>query len=561
MLEISELVERKFVDVIELQSDEWEIETDSGWQPLLNINKTISYENWKLTTENSYIESADNHIVFDENMNEVFVKDLDKDDLIQTKTGLQKVTSCVNTKQLESMYDVTVNDDNHRFYSNDILSHNTITSSGYLLWCASFTSDLTIMIAAHKFEFSKEVMTRIKYAYESVPDFLRPGVTEYNKQSVAFDNGSRIISQTTTPTTGRGFSIGIFFIDEFSYVAPSIQKDFYTSISPTLSTGGKIIVSSTPQSDEDQFANIWHDANKVVDANGDSIPNGLGINGFKAFRALWYEHPDRDAKWEAEARAELGDTRFLREHLCQFIIDSETLINPTKLNQLKGIEPIEKQGQVRWYRKPSKGNTYIVALDPSMGTGGDDAAIQILECNTLIQVGEWVNNKTSIEKQIELLQEITIYLVGITENNESVFYSVESNTIGEASLVAIRNIGEENIPGIFLSEPVKLGQSRKFRKGFNTTNTSKLIACAKLKNLIELDKLTITSKKLVSELKTFIAVENTYKAKVGETDNLVSAMLVCTRMLTLIQNYLPDLNDNEDDIDEDIPLPFLVDFY
>lgn len=316
MSKISELVERKFIDIIELDENEWEIETDTGWQLLLNINKTIPYENWKLTTENSFIESADNHIVFDENMNEVFVKDLHKDDLIQTKNGLQKVISCINTNQLESMYDVTLNDINHRFYSNDILSHNTITSSGYLLWCASFTSDLTIMIAAHKFEFAKEVMTRIKYAYESIPDFLRPGVTEYNKQSIAFDNGSRIISQTTTPTTGRGFSIGIFFVDEFSYVAPSIQKDFYTSISPTLSTGGRLIISSTPQSDEDQFANIWHDANKVVDANGDTIPNGLGINGFKAFKALWYEHPDRDAKWEAEARSELGDTRFLREHLC-----------------------------------------------------------------------------------------------------------------------------------------------------------------------------------------------------------------------------------------------------
>lgn len=292
---------------------------------------------------------------------------------------------------------------------------------------------------------------------------------------------------------------------------------------------------------------------------GDSV---LGKNGILILKEKIYNKKIEDVFDLTDVK---NGNRYLTNNIlssnCQFIIDSETLINPTKLNQLKGIEPIEKQGQVRWYRKPTKGNTYIVALDPSMGTGGNEAAIQILEANTLIQVGEWVNNKTSIEKQIELLQEITTYLVGITENNESVFYSLESNTVGEASLVAIRNISEENIPGIFLSEPVKLGQARKFRKGFNTTNTSKLIACAKLKNLIELDKLTITSKKLVSELKTFIAVDNTYKAKVGETDNLISAMLVVTRMLTLIQNYLPDLNEEKEDTDEDIPLPFIVDFY
>jgi len=434
------------------------------------------------------------------------------------------------------------------------------TITGYLLWCASFTSDLTVMIAAHKFSFATEVMVRIKYAYESIPDFLRAGVVEYNKQSITFDNGSRIISQTTTPTTGRGFSVGLFFVDEFSYVAPSIQEAFYTSISPTLSTGGKIIISSTPQSNEDKFANIWNEANKTVDANGDTIAGEVGINGFKAFKALWYEHPERDEKWEAEARADLGPEKFLREHLCEFIIDEETLINPFKLNQLQGIEPIEKQGQIRWYGRPIKDNTYLVALDPSFGTGGDPAAIQVIECETLKQIAEWTHNKTVIEKQVDLLKEITTQLVNVTPNDK-VFWSVENNNLGEAVLVTIRNIGEENIPGIFLSEPVKLGQSRKFRKGFCTTNSSKLTACAKLKKLIESDKLKIYSKKLISELKTFIAVENTYKAKTGETDDLVTSMLTNIRMLTLIQTYIPNLDEEKEESDEDIPLPFFVEHY
>jgi hypothetical protein len=437
----------------------------------------------------------------------------------------------------------------------------SVTAAGYLLWAAMFLSDQTILIAAHKLSGSKEIMTRIRFGYEACPDYLRAGITEYNKLALAFDNGSTIKAETTTETTSRGKSLSILYCDELAYVKKSIQTEFWTSCSMTISTGGKLFITSTPSSNEDLFATIWNGANKTQDEFGNDIPGGLGINGFKAFRAYWYEHPDRDDKWAAEQEQLIGKEKFQREMECEFIIDCETLIAPLRLNQLQGIEPIEKQGSIRWYSKPEKGNTYLVALDPSIGTGGDPAAIQILEAKTLKQIGEWTHNKTVIEKQVDLLKEITTYLVDVTEDTNKVFWSVENNTIGEAILVAIRNVGEENIPGIFLSEQVKLGQSRKFRKGFCTTNPTKLAACAKLKNLIESDRLKINSKKLVSELKTFIAIENTYKAKTGDTDDLVTAMLVIVRMMSALENYITDFKDDIEDSDEDIPLPFLVDFY
>jgi hypothetical protein len=434
----------------------------------------------------------------------------------------------------------------------------TTTVGGYLLWLAMFTSDQTILIAAHKYSFVTEIMSRIKYAYEFVPDFLRAGVIEYNKQSIAFDNGSRIIAQTTTQNTGKGFSVSTFFIDEMAAVNQNIQKEFWASVSPTLSTGGKVIISSTPLNNEDQFADIWNNANKTVDEFGNTIPNGLGVNQFKAFKAIWNQHPERDEQWAHAERVNIGEERFLREHECEFIIDSETLINPMVLNQLSGVEPSEVHGQVRWYGKPSKGNTYLVALDPSLGTGGDFAAIEIFEANTNKQIGEWCHNKTPIEGQVKLLTDITSYLTDITENEESVYYSCENNTLGEAILVAIRNVGEENIPGIFLSEPAKIGNVKKFRKGFNTTNSNKVATCAKLKSLVESQKIAFYSKKLISELKTFVSVENTFRAKVGESDNLVMAVVLMLRMLDLVKNYVPELSDTRDISEYAIPLPFIM---
>ena len=314
MPKLSEFVERKFVDNIDV--DGWEIETDTGWSPLTAINKTIPYEKWALNTEHNILEGADTHIVFDENMNEVFIKDLEIGNLIQTKFGLEKVKAITNTAQSENMFDVTVNDDNHRFYSNNILSHNTVTAAGYLLWSAMFKSDQTILIAAHKFSGASEIMSRIRFGYESVPDFIRAGITEYNKQSIVFDNGSRIIAQTTTETTGRGMSISILYSDEMSSVRPTIAREFWTSCSLTLSTGGKAIVTSTPNNSDDLFADIWHNANKTEDEYGNTIPNGLGVNGFRAITALWNEHPDRDELWAHEQRELVGDERFAREILC-----------------------------------------------------------------------------------------------------------------------------------------------------------------------------------------------------------------------------------------------------
>jgi hypothetical protein len=431
------------------------------------------------------------------------------------------------------------------------------SAAGYLLWYAMFIPDSTILIAAHKYTGSQEIMQRIRYAYESVPDFIRAGAVSYNKGSIDFDNGSRIISATTTENTGRGMSISLLYADEFAFVRPTIGREFWTSISPTLATGGKCIITSTPNSDEDQFATLWKGANKQFDEFGN--PTELGINGFKAFRSYWNEHPDRDETWAVQQRAQLGDERFRREMDCEFIIWDETLINPSFLIELDGLDPIERQGQVRWYKKPEPQYTYVVALDPSLGTGGDPAGIQIFELPTLKQVGEWQHNRTPIQQQVGILTEITKYLAETVPIN-NIYYSVENNTVGEAALISISEIGEENIKGIFLSEPKKMGGGRRYRKGFNTTNSSKISACAKLKNLIETRRMTVVSRPLISELKTFVAHGASYAAKPGETDDLVMSLILIVRMAQMLQSFDSQLDYTMKDSLEDIvePMPFFI---
>ena len=456
----------------------------------------------------------------------------------------------------------------HRFSVNMLGRQmgKTTTAVGYLLWYAMFVPDSTILIAAHKFAGAQEIMQRLRYAYELCPDHIRCGVTSYNKQSIEFDNGSRIMAQTTTETTGRGMSVSLLYCDEFAFVEPNIASEFWTSIAPTLSTGGKAIITSTPNSDEDQFALIWKEANKMFDDYGNETE--LGKNGFFPYMAIWNEHPDRDEKWAAEMRSQLGEERFRREHECEFIIFDETLISALTLTELKGIDPVVKMGQVRWYGKIKPQSTYIVAHDPSLGTGGNYSAIEIVELPSLKQIGEWQNNVTPIQQQVKILREICKYIESeqvAAGGSPNIYYSVENNTIGEAALVSINEMGEESIPGHFLSEPIKKGHVRRFRRGFNTTNVSKIAACAKLKQLIEQKRIEINSKPLISELKTYIAKGISFEAKVNETDDLVSAMLLAIRMIGMLGDWDPAVYERmiEDRglEDLDLPMPIFVNHF
>lgn len=449
---------------------------------------------------------------------------------------------------------------NHK-YSIALISRQmgkSTAAAAYLLWYAMFVPDQTILIAAHKYSGAQEIMQRIRFAYELLPDFIRAGVTAYNKGSLEFDNGSRIIAQATTENTGRGLSISLAYLDEFAFVRPSIAREFWTSLSPTLSTGGKCIITSTPNQDDDQFAQIWREANKTQDEFGNEKETGK--NGFKAYSADWTAHPDRDQSWADEEQGKIGEERFRREHLNEFIAFDETLVDSIKLTLLEAKDPYRKSGQVRWYKNIQKGKTYIAGLDPSLGTGGDNAAIQVYELPGMRQVAEWMHNKTPVQEQIRILRTILQEIQDEAGDSE-IYWSVENNTLGEAALVVIAEMGEDNIPGTFISQSKRAGSTKIHRKGFTTTNKSKLAACSKFKTWVETDKMEIASKALLRETKTFIARGNGYAAKDGETDDLVMASLLVVRIAQEVAQYdettYNELKDSFSDEEDLAPMPFV----
>lgn len=87
----------------------------------------------------------------------------------------------------------------------------TTCAIGYLLWYTQFVPESQILIAAHKYEGAQEIMNRYRFGYENLPDFIRAGVYSYNRNTIEYDNGSRIQATTTTENTGRGKSLSLIY--------------------------------------------------------------------------------------------------------------------------------------------------------------------------------------------------------------------------------------------------------------------------------------------------------------------------------------------------------------
>lgn len=312
MHKLSETVERKFIDSVDVF--DWEIDTDSGFVPITHVHKTVEYDVWRIETEDgSVLECADTHIVFDENLNEIFVKDcVPNKTKIMTRDGSHKV---VSVQQLsipaENMYDLSLDSIDKRFYSGNILSHNSTTTCGFILWYIIFQADKTVALLANKGETARELLGRVQLAYQHLPKWLQQGVKEWNKGSFELENNSRVIAAATSASSIRGYTISLLVIDEASFV--DNWDEFFTSVYPTISSGkdSKVVLVSTPNG-LNHFYSIWVNAKE-------------GRNGYNPIMVTWRSVPGRDEKWKQETLAGMNFDmeKFNQEMEC---VSGDTLV-------------------------------------------------------------------------------------------------------------------------------------------------------------------------------------------------------------------------------------------
>lgn len=574
-----------------------EIQTDSGWKPITSIHITQPYDIWQIKTEHGYeLECADNHIVFNAFYDEVFVQNLRVGHRIITQSGADKITSIkkLNVKPI-SMYDVSVDSDTHRFWSNGILSHNTITSSVYLTWYLLFHFDRNVLLLANIGTTTKEIIDKIRHVVEGLPFYMKPGINKKDVFTLGFDNGCRLIGANTTLTGGIGFTIHLLFLDEFAHIKETIKRKFYENVYPTLSSSkvSRVIITSTPNG-MDLFHDLYQGAVK-------------GLNEYAPIRVDWWQIPGRDEAWKLQEISNLGsEEAFNQQYGCQFLSTSTLLLSST---ELKRIISDQVEYQFHEFDELDELNIdysglrfhpdfdiddiigddkfYTFTIDLAEGVGRDYSIINIFQLQVLSkedrelvkspggifdffgykQVGLFRSNQLDIDEIAKILYTLVVKIF----DQENVKNLIEFNTYGSALIANIFALYPQN--NEFNDECIVKFSHRmgsKIKKfGLRLNSENKKFICERAKIAIKGGRILINEKNTVMESSLFTRKSNgSYAAEAGHDDAIqttvnLSAMFdtvdfqnMCEELFELlpidIQDEINKIFEDDADVTDDI---------
>jgi hypothetical protein len=416
-------------------------------------------------------------------------------------------------------------------------SGKTSTVSAYALWYAIFNPDKTIGIVSNKQTSAIDILSRLKRMYEELPMWMKPGVTEYSRTFIAFDNGTRIIVSATSSDAFRGRTLNILIMDEFAFVPKSVAEDFWSANYPTISSSqeAQIIIISTPNGVFNLFHLLYTQAEQ-------------GTNEFKHVYSNWRDVPGRNEEWARQQLANLGQVRFNQEFECQFLGSSNTVIDPNILEILFTMTkyPIhmDLNNRLFIYEKPEKGFTYIIGCDTAKGTGENNSALQILKLTSLTplkytQVAVFNDSHTDVYSFAEIINRLSYYY-----NNA--YIMCENNAEGAA--VVNRLWGE------YENENLVNTGSKIINLGIRATKKSKPRAVLLMKKLIEDGCLDLFDKETIHCLGSFVEENGKFFGK-NLPDDLVSALywaVYFTEMSVLSEEYtLLNMSEKEPESTED----------
>lgn len=507
----------KFIS--ELKTTDYEVLTNDGFKPFSGIGKTKKFKVWNLETETGKtLQCADNHILINHLNQQIFTKDCTTDTKIQTKDGVEKIIKIQETNKSEHMYDL-LDVENSLYLTNDILSHNSSTFAAFICWYVLFHEHKNVAILANKEKQAKELLNRIKVAYQNLPLWLQQGVESWNKTEFKLENGCKVMASSTSSDSIRGESISLLIVDECAFVPGTIWSEFWKSIYPTVASSkqSRVILISTSNG-MNHFYKIWKGAIN-------------GTNEFHPNRVDWWEVPGYDEEWKKQTLRNSTDRDFSQEFENKFLASSNSLINSDALEGTEDREPIELHKTpiysqimshneyferfIKIYKEPIEGHMYSMGVDPAKITEesqGDSLAVQITD------VTQWPYENvftTIIPDKIHYL-EIPYFLDIIGKwYNEAMMYIENNDSVGqEVADTLLIDYEYENI----YSE--KAGIS-----GFRTTKKNKKIGCLNLKMVMEENQLELYDTDTVSQLSTFIKKGVSYEAEAGYKDDAVMSLI------------------------------------
>ena len=390
----------------------------------------------------------------------------------------------------------------------------------YTLHMMIFSSNKNILVIATKEKTAKNMVTKVRFMYDNLPSWLKGNQKplEANKLSLKLANGSQVIAVAASGDAGRSEAVSWLVMDEAAFI--SNIDTIYTSIKPTLATGGGILALSSPNG----IGNWFHKTCEKAEL-------GTGSEDEEKFNYIelpWQVHPERDEKWERKERANMSDRDFAQEYACDFAGSAHTLVAKASLDFYENTyicDPLEKRflgGDFWIWGYPDYNRNYMVVADVARGDGSDYSAFHVIDIEACEQVAEF-NSQIGTREYGHMLVSVA------TEYNNALLV-VENANIGWD---VVQTILEREYVNTYYS-PRSHGdmsmdkyldkmESDNLVPGFSNTSRTRPLVISKMESYIKDNGFIFHSIRLLKQLRVFEWKNGKAQAKNGYNDDMVMA--------------------------------------
>lgn len=402
--------------------------------------------------------------------------------------------------------------------------------AAYSVWMAIFQKEKNILIIATKLSVAQNFITKVKTMIRSLPKWLLlPEIVANNKQLIQFSHGSQIKAIPTSEDAGRSEALSLLIVDEAAFVRNF--DTIWTGIYPTISTGGRVIILSTPNGAGGQYYKLYTQAES-------------GLNEFNAIKLPWDVHPERDEEWFQKTTSNMSKRQIAQEFLCDFTTSGDTFLDNAVIDRMRSVivPPAERAGEDKnvWiWKYPLSEHSYILSADVARGDAKDFSTFHVIDCLTGEIVCEY-KGKIRPDNFAVLLNEY-----GLKYNKA--LLCPENNSYGYATILKLIEL---RYPRLYYKRKSKVAYVGNYippttpeQAGFNTNGRTRGTILAKLEEMLRNNQLICYSSRFYEELKVFTWQSGKAQAKRGFNDDLVMSLAIGSWLYDASSDYSKNSKD------------------
>ena len=434
-----------------------------------------------------------------------------------------------------------------------------------------------VLLIANKKDTAVEMANKVRHFLEQWPEWLNVGFSPDKNSESRFrlNNGCEVKAVATSADALRGYTPTILVFDEAAYIEAG--DDFWAASMASLSTGGKIILVSTPNGYDPIYYSVYDQAIR-------------GLNDFHITDLRWFKDPryTKDLRWvkckdichymlnreqynddevvitdfdieKYQELEELGykpysswfesmskkfkyDRRKIAQELeCDFLGSGDGVIpGDVQENIAKNMIRVPKekymQGTFWQWKEPIQGHRYIMGVDVSRGDSEDFSAISIIDFDEREQVAEYVgkippDDLASVAYKWGILYEAFIVIditggMGVATSRklqEMNYKNLYIDGINTKNIWEYNSKAMEKIPGLSFNNKrtqIVAAFEEQLRKGFQ-----------------------VRSNRLLNELNTFVYINGRPDHMKGAHDDAIMSLSMALYVADMSFNQL-EKNEN-----------------